>query len=200
METENIFIRRPAHLEHKIHPLLEQRWSPRTFGSKQISESEIARLFEAARWAASSFNVQPWRFIYAAKKTRAYDKIIDCLSDFNGLWATNAPLLMLTAYKEKTEEGEENFHALHDLGLCLGNMSVQAQYLGIAMHHMAGIDWKKAQRVFDVPKGFHITSALALGYYGGDIQSLPEDLQGQETGKRTRNRIEDFAYNGSWKK
>eukprot|EP01013_Petalomonas_cantuscygni_P008312 TRINITY_DN21030_c0_g1_i1.p1 TRINITY_DN21030_c0_g1~~TRINITY_DN21030_c0_g1_i1.p1 ORF type:complete len:126 (-),score=2.21 TRINITY_DN21030_c0_g1_i1:220-564(-) len=110
-----------------------------------------------------------------------------------------APVLVLSAYKESKKDGEENFHALHDLGLSLGNMTVQAQYLGIALHHMAGVDWKKAQNIFNVPKGYHVTTAIALGYYGGDLDKLPQELQDGETAERERMPQEDFAFESRWK-
>ena len=156
------------------------------------------QLFEAARWSASSNNLQPWRFIYAEKGSEAFEKIVDCLSDFNKKWAPEAPLLMLAIYKEKTDDGKENFHALHDLGLCLGNMSVQAQYLDIALHHMAGVDWKKAQKEFNVPDGYHISSAIAVGYYGGELDKLPKKLQESELADRQRVPQEDFAFKEVW--
>ncbi len=106
--------------------------------------------------------------------------------------------LALTAYKEKNDEGKENFHALHDLGLCLGNLTVQAQYMDIGVHHMAGVNWKKAQDVFNVPEGYHITTAIALGYYGGDLESLPDDLQKKETAQRQRIPYKQFAFKESW--
>ncbi|QCX01981.1 nitroreductase [Aggregatimonas sangjinii] len=188
-----------AETAFEILAPLKSRWSPRVFDEKPIPQNEINRLFEAARWAASSYNRQPWRFIYAKKGSKAYDKMIDCMSEFNQKWAKNAPLLIFTAYKEKTDEGDDNFHALHDLGLSLGNMSMQAESMNIAMHHMAGIDWKKAQNVFDVPEGFHVTTAIALGYYGGDLNKLPEDLREQETGERERKPHSEFVFEGSWK-
>ena len=197
---EALQLDKKAQTQYDIFPLLKMRWSPRTFSEQPLTKIEINQLFEAARWAASSYNRQPWRFIYATKGTEAYQKIVDCMSDFNKQWASKAPLLLLTAYKEKTDEGDDNFHALHDLGLAMGNMSVQAQHMGIAIHHMAGIDWKKAQNIFNVPEGFHITTAVAIGFYGGDLNTLPKDLQEQETSERTRNDIEDFAFEGTWEK
>ena len=106
---------------------------------------------------------------------------------------------MLAAYKEETKDGKENFHALHDLGLSLGLMTVQAQYLGIAVHHMAGVDWQQAQKEFGVPEGFHISTAIALGYYGGFLEDLPEEFQKLETAKRERMPIKDFAFKEKWK-
>lgn len=198
-EEDQIRLGNIADNDYEIYALLKQRYSPRIFKDEKIDPEQLKQLFEAARWSASSFNRQPWRFIYAEKDSKAYDKIVDCLSDFNKSWAVNAPLLMLSIYKENTEDGKENFHALHDLGLCLGNMTTQAQYMDIALHHMAGVDWKKAQKDFNVPDGYHVSSAIAVGYYGGDLENLSEDLKENETAERTRIPQKDFAYEGEWK-
>jgi nitroreductase len=187
-----------ADANYEILGLLKQRYSPRIFKNETISEKHLHQLFEAVRWSASCYNWQPWRIIYAEKNTDGYESIFNCLSEFNQSWAVNAPMLMLTAYKKNNENGEENFHALHDLGLCMGNMTVQAQSMGIALHHMAGVNWKKAHEVFDVPEGFHVTTALAVGYYGGDLNDLPEDLQKQETAKRERIPQKQFAFKEAW--
>lgn len=195
---EQVQLQNIADCDHEIFALLKQRYSPRTFKDLALKEVHIKQLFEAARWSASCFNWQPWRFIYAHKNTEAYDKIVSCLSDFNKAWATNAPLLILTAYKEKTDEGKDNFHALHDLGLSLGGMTTQAQYLGIAIHHMAGLDWKKAQEIFEVPKGFHVTTCMAIGYYGGDMEKLSTELQLQELKERERMPQHQFAFKEKW--
>ena len=197
-ELEQVRLGNIADTDYEIFALLKQRYSPRTFRDEKIKKSQLNQLFEAARWSASSNNLQPWRFIYAEKGSEAFDKIVNCLSDFNKKWAPEAPLLMLAIYKEKTNDGKENFHALHDLGLCLGNMSVQAQYLDIALHHMAGVDWKKAQKEFNVPDGYHISSAIAVGYYGGELDKLPKKLQESELADRQRIPQEDFAFKEVW--
>lgn len=197
-ELEQIRLGNIADTDHEIFALLKQRYSPRTFREEKIKKSQLNQLFEAARWSASSNNLQPWRFIYAEKGSEAFEKIVDCLSDFNKKWAPEAPLLMLAIYKETTDEGKENFHALHDLGLCLGSMSVQAQYLDIGLHHMAGVDWKKAEREFNVPDGYHVSSAIAVGYYGGQLDKLPKKLQESEQADRQRIPQEDFAFKEVW--
>ncbi|NNE78505.1 MAG: nitroreductase family protein, partial [Pricia sp.] len=178
---EQVRLENIADTSHEIFALVKQRYSPRIFKKEKISNEQVSQLFEAVRWSASSFNIQPWRFIYAEKGSDAYENIFDCLTDSNKKWADNAPILMLTAYKEKNDKGNDNFHALHDLGLGLGNMTLQAQYMGIGLHHMAGIDRKKAEGTFDVPSGFQVASALAIGYYGGDVDNLPDDLKKRET-------------------
>lgn len=193
VKTENL-----AETKHDILFLLKQRYSPRIFKDKPIQNKHLQQLFEAARWSPSSNNLQPWRFIYAKRGTKAFQTIFDCLSDFNKTWTLNAPLLMLTAYKEKDDKGKGNFHALHDLGLSIGFMTVQAQFLNIGVHQMAGVNWKKAQEVFDVSEGFHITTAIALGYYGGNVEVLPKDLKSQETDNRIRKPQEEFAFKETW--
>lgn len=189
---------KPAKTDHDIHPLIRQRWSPRMFGDGMIEPSVVDRLFEAVRWAASSSNAQPWRFIYAYRGSEAYDKIFHCLSDSNQKWVRNAPFLMLTAIQEKFDSGKENYHALHDLGLAMGNFTLQAQSMQIAVHQMAGVDWKKAHEVFGVPEGFHVATAVAVGYYGGDEDQLPEALKKRETAGRQRKKQSEFIAFGKW--
>ena len=188
----------PADTHYPIHPLLEQRWSPRMFSEEPIAEMHVKQLFEAARWAASSYNQQPWRFLYAQKGSEAYDKLIDCLVEFNQQWAKHAPLLILTAFEKQFDNGNDNFHALHDLGLALGNLSVQAQDMNVALHQMAGFDANKAKESFNVPEAFHVTSVIAAGYYGGDPTELSEDLQAGEKRPRARKPQEDIAFQDVW--
>lgn len=197
--VEQLQLDKIAKNDYQIYPLLKQRYSPRIFSDQKLTEKDVNRLFESVRWSASSYNRQPWRFIFAHKGSKGYDRIMDCLSEFNQKWAGNAPFLMLAGYKKNTDEGKENFHALHDLGLSLGNMTVQAEYMGIGLHHMAGVDWKKAHEVFNVPEGFHIATAVAIGFYGGDLSNLPEDLREQEGAERTRISQTEFAFEGGWK-
>ncbi|MEO8932760.1 MAG: nitroreductase family protein, partial [Xanthomarina sp.] len=196
--AEQIRLENIADTDYEIFALLKQRYSPRSFKKASIKNTHLNQLFEAVRWSASSNNLQPWRFIYAEKGSDAYNKIYNCLSNYNKAWANNAAVLMLSAFKEETNDGKKNFHALHDLGLSLGLMTVQAQYLGIAVHHMGGLNWEKAEKVFKVPKGFHISTAIALGYYGGDLEDIPEDFRKNETEKRSRMPIQEFAYKEQW--
>ena len=193
VQLENI-----ADCDYEIFALLKQRYSPRTFKEEKIKKQHLNQLFEAARWAASSNNLQPWRFLYAEQNTDAYEKIVSCLSEENKKWASKAPLLMLSIYKENNPDGKENFHALHDLGLSLGNMTMQAQYMGIALHHMAGVDWKKAQELFHISNDYHVTTAVAVGYYGGELDKLSEELQIEEMKERKRMQQSEFAFMNKW--
>ncbi|WP_405201896.1 nitroreductase family protein [Dokdonia sp. LLG6352-1] len=184
--------------EYMINPLIENRWSPRVFGTEAISEEQLRVLFEAGRWAPSSNNHQPWVIIWGIKGTEAYDRIYSCLDEFNQSWANNAQALMLGGYKKTTPDGKDNFHALHDLGLFMGNVSVQAQQLGIALHQMAGVNYEKAMTEFAMPDNYHIATATAIGYYGGDLDKLSDDLQEEETKLRSRKSQHSFTFNGDF--
>lgn len=177
---------------------LRDRWSPRVFGPETISETELRTLFEAGRWAPSSNNLQPWNIIWGIKGSETYDRIMDCLVEFNQSWAKNAPALILGAFKKTTPDGKENFHALHDLGLFMGNVSAQAQHLGIALHQMAGLDYEKAKKEFNFTDEYHVATCTAIGYYGGDVSDLPEDLQEEEKKKRVRKPQRAFTFNGNF--
>lgn len=197
-EIQETQMQKKANSEHEIHPLLAHRWSPRVFADKEVEPEKLNQIFEAARWAASSNNGQPWRFMFAKKGSEAYDEIFDHLSGFNKKWCAHAPVLMLTAYKKQFDNGTENFHAPHDLGLAMGNLSIQAQHLGLAVHSMAGLNWQKAHETYNVPEGYHITTAVAIGYYGGDVSALPDDLEKSETAERKRISQKKFVGHEKW--
>ncbi len=191
-----------THTKYEIHPLIKNRWSPRAFAETPISETEIKTLLEAGRWAASSNNLQPWRIIWGLEGTEVYDRIFDCLVEFNQNWVKGAPALMLGAFKKDMKDGEkENFHALHDLGLFMGNVCTQATSMGIALHQMAGIDFKKAGKEFGFPENYHVATATAIGRFGGNVETLPDDLKEEETKVvRERQSQDTFAFNGNFKK
>lgn len=197
-EYEQILNEGKKDPEYPILDTLTKRWSPVIFDDRFLSEETMQILFEAARWAPSSNNLQPWRFIYSFRTTAAYEQIFGCLSDYNQSWVKNAPVLMLAIVNEKTPEGKDNYHALHDLGLAMGNMIFQAQSMDVAVHMMAGVDWQKAQSVFEIPERFHVATAVAIGYYGGHPEDLKQDLRKRELKPGKRNSIQEFAYRDSW--
>jgi len=192
--------KKQAKSKYDLVTEIENRWSPRSFSSKEITDDELKTLFDAARWAASSNNYQPWRFMWARNGSEGWDKIFKCLAEFNQNWisAGKPKILVLAAYKKKFDNGKENFHALHDLGLAVGNLSIQAQSMNIGIHQMAGVDWKKAHQVFDIPDGYHIATAIAIGHYGGDPSVLSEDLEKSEKGERSRKSIEEILTEGKF--
>lgn len=189
-------------IDYPILDSIKNRWSPRVFSEKPISEEQVKILLEAGRWAPSSGNMQPWRIIWGIKGTGMYDRIFDCLDDYNQSWAGNSQVLWLNAFKKTMNKNDkENFHALHDLGLFMGNVINQANSMGIAVHQMAGVRFKDAQNEFQFTDDYHVATAVAFGYFGGDEEVLPENLKKQELKElRKRKSQEEFAFNGNFQK
>ncbi len=187
-------------LDFPILDSLKNRWSPRSFAETPITEEKVKILLEAGRWAASASNIQPWRVIWGLKGTKMYDRIFDCLDEFNQSWAKNSQMLWINAFKKTMVKNEkENFHALHDLGLFMGNVTHQANSMGIAVHQMAGVQFKKALKDFKFTEDYHVATAVAFGYFGGNPESLPEDLKEQELkNMRERKTQDEFAFNGNF--
>ncbi|MGB5981701.1 MAG: nitroreductase family protein [Nonlabens sp.] len=198
MKSESTELLKKTPNDYEIHDLIKNRWSPRTFADTPISAHDLKVLFEAGRWAPSSYNMQPWHIVWGVKGSEIYDRIMNLLVEFNQNWAKNAPVLLLGVVDTKTPKGEENYHALHDLGQFAANMAIQAQSMGIAVHQMAGVKYKEALTEFEFPDTFHVATAIAIGHYGGDINDVPEDLQEGEKGERSRKKQEEFTYNGNY--
>lgn len=189
-------------VEYPILESIKNRWSPRSFADTPITEEKVKILLEAGRWAPSASNIQPWRVIWGIKGTKMYDRIFDCLDEFNQSWAGNSQVLWINAFKKTMEKNDkENFHALHDLGLFMGNVVHQANSMGIAAHQMAGLQFKKAHENFKFPEDYHVATAVAFGYFGGEVEDLPNDLKKQEPKEmRERKTQDEFAFNGNFSK
>ena len=190
---------KPAETENPVHELFERRWSPRAFSARAVEPEKLRSMLEAARWAASCFNEQPWHFIIAAKADAdGYERLLGCLAESNALWARHAPVLMISvASLNFKRNGKPNRHALHDTGQAAAHLALQATALGLAVHQMAGFDLAKAREQFSIPEGFEPVAAIAVGY-PGDPEDLPEDLRARELAPRTRRPLEDFVFGGSW--
>ena len=187
-----------AQTARPIHALLSHRWSPRAFADHPVESAKLIALFEAARWAPSSFNEQPWHFIVAPKaETELFDRLLGCLSRGNASWAAKAPVLMLSVAQLLDEDGDPNRHAFYDVGQAVAQMALQALDQGLYMHQMAGFDVAKAQRVFAIPEHFEPAAAIALGYLG-DPADLPERYREREAQPRTRKALTDFVFAGRW--
>jgi hypothetical protein len=197
----SISVKKITPVDYPILDSLKNRWSPRVFASTPLTEQQVHTLLEAGRWAPSTSNIQPWRIVWGLKGTEMYNRIFNCLDEFNQSWAGNSQLLWINAFKKTMEKNEkENFHALHDLGLFMGNVLQQANSMGIAVHQMAGLDFKKAHKEFNFTEDFHVATAVAFGYFGGNPEQLPEDLEKQERQEmRHRKPQEKFAFNGDYK-
>ena len=182
----------------EIHPLLQQRWSPRAFSAQPVEEAKLLTLIEAARWAASANNEQPWRFIYAAKgQSEHYNKLFDCLNEWNQAWAQSAPALIMTLVKTHFEKnGRPNPWALHDLGLAVGNLTAQASALNLYVHSMAGFSAEKAREMFNLPPGLDPVTMIAVGYLG-DPEQLSDSLKARELAQQQRKPLEELVYWGT---
>lgn len=192
---------REAPAEAPIEALLRRRWSPRSFTAAPVSDAALASLIEAARWAASCFNDQPWHLV-VARKDRAPDAhaaIAATLSGNNQRWAPQAPVLMLACARlHFAHNGQPNRHAAYDTGAAMAQMALQAAALGLQMHQMGGFDVEKARAACAVPEGYEPMAAIALGH-PGPARALPEDLAQRELAPRQRRAPRDWVHEGGWR-
>lgn len=193
-------MQKPANTQYPVIDVIRERWSPRAFADRPVECEKLAALFEAARWAASSYNEQPWRFIVATKNEPAeYDKALGCLAEANQDWANAAPVLVLTVISTTFKKnGNDNRVALHDLGAAAAHIALQATELGLVIHQMAGVDLDKVRETYSVPEGFEPQTAIAIGY-PGEPDTLPEGwARDAETAPRSRSDFGEFVFTGSF--
>lgn len=188
-----------AHTDYKIHGIIAGRWSPRAFSCREIPRQEILSLFEAARWAPSCYNDQPWQFIIATRDKEAdFAKMLDCLVEKNRMWACKAYLLIIgVAKKTFRTVDKENRHSFHDLGMALENLMLQATALGLSSHAMAGFSPEKTKTTYSIPDDFEPLTAIAVGYPGSPDE-LPEDFREMEMSERQRRPLKDMLFEGKW--
>lgn len=187
--------------DHPIDPVFLDRWSPRAFTTEVISEAELQTLFEAARWAPSSYNSQPWRFVYARRDTAHWDKLLGLLNAFNASWAKQAAALVIVVSKStmavpgKTEEITSYSHSF-DAGAAWAHFALQATFSGWQAHGMVGFDQARAASELNVPAGYRVEAAIAIGK-PGDKSQLPEALQARETPSQ-RSPISASVFEGAF--
>jgi nitroreductase len=187
-----------AVVDYPIHPLLQERWSPRAFDPRPVEEAKLRSILEAARWAASGGNGQPWHFVVAVQeRPEEYAKLASCLNPGNAEWAAGAPVLMLTVAKMITSSGRPHRHAFHDVGLAVANLSFQATALGLYVHQMAGFSVEDARLLYGIPEEYEPVTMLALGYLG-DPDTLPEQRRAQELAPRARKPLAEFVFGETW--
>jgi len=187
-------MKNPTINNFKINALSEQRWSPRAFSAKPVEKQKLQSILEAARWAPSAYNEQPWRFIVGQLGDDTYGNILSTLVDWNKLWAGNAPVFILNlAKKTFTHNGSQNVTFKYDLGQAVGIMTLEAVNQGLCTHQMSGFDANKAAELFNIPDDFQAVSVTAIGYYGA-TDELPEDMAGMEKNPRERNDIESIVF------
>ncbi len=191
----------PRQPDHPVEPLFVERWSPRAFTGEEISEAELATIFEAARWAPSSYNSQPWRFLYARRGTPLFDTFFGLLSAYNQQWAANATVLIVavsarTFLKPGTSEVLVSRSHSFDTGAAWANLALQATRLGWHAHGIGGFDAEQARAVLGVPVDHDVEAAIAIGRRG-DKALLPESFHKGES-PNGRRPLSETVFEGGF--
>lgn len=178
-----------------LHPLLSQRRSPRAFDPRPLDAETVAPLFEAARWAPSSYNEQPWSFLVALRQQDdAWQEALECLVPSNRQWARHGSLLIFTLAKATFRHNDKpNAHAFHDVGLAIAQLTVQATACGLMVHQMGGIDREAVRRTYAVPEGWDPVTGVVVGH-AADPASLSEQLRAQEEAPRQRKNLAEIVF------
>ena len=182
-----------------ILEVLAERWSPRAFTPQVVEQEKLLALVEAFRWAPSSMNEQPWSLLVATKDdAEGFAKMLGCLVDANQAWAKNAPLLMITLAKTTfNRNGNPNRTAVHDTGIALMALSVQATAMGLQAHGMGGIHLDKIREVYGLPADVEAVAGVAVGY-AASAEVLEEPLRSREIAPRSRKPLGEFVFSGNW--
>lgn len=184
---------RAATSQVPLHPLLSQRWSPRAFDSQHtVTDEALTALFEAARWAPSANNTQPWRFVVARRGDRDFATLVELLAGGNQIWAKHASALVLVAAETTDDTGAARSHALYDTGQAVGQLVAQAQAEGLVTHQMGGFDAAGASAAFSLPAELTPVVVVAVGQH--DPQAvLPEAYAVRENAPRTRLPLDELV-------
>lgn len=181
-----------------VLPALHQRWSARSFAEREVTAADLERVFEAARWAASSNNEQPWRFVAGRRNSITHRNIASTLGGLNKDWAPKAPVLVLgTANTKFLRNGSLNSYALFDLGAATSYLTLQAAALGMVAHQMAGYDHESARQLLEIPEGYALGTVVALGYQGEPAALANEQLIARESAPRDRKPLSELVFS-SW--
>lgn len=183
--------------DHPIHPLILNRWSPRAMTGELIADEELMSLFEAARWAPSSFNNQPWRFLYAKRDTPHWDKFFSLLGDFNKKWCQNAAVLgVIASFKFFEKNKKPSVTHSFDTGAAWENLALEGTHRNLVVHGMEGFDYEKTRKILKVPAEYEVLAMFAIGKKGAR-DSLPLDLQQRET-PSIRKTVAEIAFEGGF--
>ena len=185
--------------DYPIQKLLKDRWSPYGFTDRTVPEADLCSLFEAARWAASSYNEQPWTYLIATRKTPAeFERLLSCLLPANQAWAKAAPVLVLGVVSLKFAKNQkDNRAAVHDLGLASANLVIEATARGLSVHQMIGILPERARELYRIPVHAEAWTAMAIGFKA-DADTLPDELRDRDLAPRQRKPASQFVFTGSW--
>jgi nitroreductase len=192
-------VRKRATPGHPIHPLIAERWSPYAFAERPVADGDLRSLFEAARWAASSYNEQPWRYIVATRTNDAdFERLLSCLVEGNQAWARSAPVLAIgCTHLRFTRNDKPNAAALHDLGLASATLTFEATARGLFVHQMIGIVPDRVRELYRVPEDVQPLTGLAIGY-AADPESVSEPFRGRDLAPRERKTLASFVFEGAW--
>lgn len=188
------------HTQHAVHPLILNRWSPRAFDGRPISEAELHTLLDAAHWAPSAFNIQPWRFIYALRDGAYWSDLLELLIPFNRSWAANASALVFIASQKHVPGGgadppAPNYSHSFDAGAAWALLAIQAESMGLHVHAMTGFDVERAHVTLNVTRDFKVEAAIAIGRQG-PITTLPESLRNKES-PSDRKLLSELVFEGA---
>ena len=188
-----------AHPDYPIHELISKRWSPYAFAERAVSDDDLRSLFEAARWAASSYNEQPWSYLLATKKdTHAFQTLLSCLVDANQAWASAAPVLAIGCTSlQFSRNGQPNAAAVHDLGLASASLTFEATARGLSVHQMIGILPDKVRELCRIPESVQPVTALVIGYAAAP-NSIPDNLRERDLAPRGRKTVSQFVFGSEW--
>lgn len=191
-EMDPLDYRKP---EHDVSPVFPKRWSPRAMSGEPITDEELMSLFEAARWAPSSYNAQPWRFVYARRGTEHWDRLFGLMSDFNKSWTKNAAVLVVVISRDRFEYNNmPSVTHEFDAGAAWENLALQASSMGLVAHGMQGFNYERARRELDIPGSYTVQAMIAIGK-PGDTEDLPEELREREE-PSTRKGVGEFVFEG----
>jgi nitroreductase len=200
-DVKEIYPENPAPNDYPVDDLIDRRWSPRLFEEgREVEREKLMSLLEAARWAPSCYNDQPWYYlVFDGSNEAAMAAVHECLVEGNA-WARKAPLLMLSVARENfAHNGKPNRHAQHDVGAASAYLVLQAVELGLVTHQMAGYDAERARLEFQIPEGHTPMAMIAIGYpYRGNLDDLDEKTQQREVSPRARREIKNTAFAGRW--
>lgn len=192
-------LKKPAQTSRDVHELIRDRWSPRAFDAgKPVSRDAVISMLEAARWAASSNNVQPWRFIVATRDNEAaHAQAVSGFNVRNQRWAKNAPVLIFALARTVNDAGQPNGAAFYDTGAAVAQLVLQATALGLVVHQAGGIEKDHIRAAYKVPEDTEVMVGIAIGYQA-DASVLPEDLPEREIAPRTRKAMSDIVFAGAY--
>jgi nitroreductase len=178
-----------------VLPVFHERWSSRFFADRDVTPETMAKVFEAARWAPSSYNGQPWRYIVGHKGSDTFQKIAASLTAFNQSWAGKAPVLIVgCAATHFSHNGQENRYAIYDLGAATAYLTLQAAAFGLTTHQMAGYDQEKARAALGIPQEFVLGAAIAVGYQGDPFGEPEEEIVKRELAPRDRKPLSEIVF------